>query len=264
MQKEQMLKMTRFRLIGVALLAVLALGAMVAATAQAEPAPYFTVNGTRLVAGKTHNVTGRAIASFILHTPEQGVTIECSNLGVEKGVLLGSNEGEPGKDNEITTFSGCTVAGNGSPCSVVEPIKTNQLVSELVENVVSGAGGKQLLEEYLPASGAEFVKIKFTGTGCTVSETAVSGQVVGEPRLDNASEGKIELGQTPEQNTSWKLVFPATPIKEVWLIDGGVGKVVKIKALTAFSDSSTLTGTALTLLANTKFEPEYALWSPLP
>jgi hypothetical protein len=40
--------MKRSRLIGVALLAVFALGAVVASAAQAEEAPFWTVKGTRL------------------------------------------------------------------------------------------------------------------------------------------------------------------------------------------------------------------------
>lgn len=257
--------MKRIRLIGVALLAVLALGAMVASSAQAiSPAPYWTVNGTRLVAGKTHNIAARATANFKLNVPETGITITCTILTVEKGVLLGSNEGEPGKDNEIVKFSGCSVSGDGEDCTVLEPISTTQLISKLVESVSGTGGGKQLLEEYFPASSSTFATLEFAST-CTpvAGPVAVSGQVAAEPRLDNAAEGKIELGQTPEQNTSWKLVFPTTSIKEVWLITGGVGKIVKLSLKTG-GDNSTLTGTALTLLANTKFEPEYTLWSPLP
>jgi hypothetical protein len=265
--KEQIAKMKRMRLIGVALVAVLALGAMVASSAEAiSPAPYFTINGTRLVAGKTHNIAAHAVKPFVLNTPEQGVKIECTKLTAEKGVLLGSNEGEPGKDNEITKFTGCSIVeGNGAPeCKLEnETITTNQLISEQVENVSGTGGGKQLLEEFFPAKGSEFVTLHFTGTNCTTTESAVSGQVVAEVLLDNAGEGKIELGQTPEQATSWLLKFPPTAIKEVWLITNGVGKIAKTKQL-AFGDASTQTGTALVLLANASFAPEAALWSPLP
>jgi hypothetical protein len=258
-------KMKQLRLLGGGVLAVLALGAAVASSAQAiSPAPYWTINGTRLVAGKTHNVTARAAKNFVLNTPELGIKIECKHLTAEKGVLLGSNEGEPGRASAIGTFSGCETTGNGSPCAVNEPIKTNQLISELVESVSGTGGGKQLLREYFPASGSTFVTLTFTGAGCTVTEAAVSGQVAAEPRLDNAAEGKIELGQTPEQATSWNGVLPTTTIKEVWLITNGIGKVAAIKAFQIDGFASTLTGTALTLLANTKFEPEYTLWSPLP
>jgi hypothetical protein len=260
--------MKRFRVIGVAFVAVLALGALVASSAQAiSPAPFFTVGGTRLVAGKTHNIAAHSIENFVLTTAEEGSKIECTGLTAEKGVLLGSNEGNPGRDNEITKFSGCVIAeGLGSPnCELSEggTITTNPLISEQVENVSGTGGGKQLLEEFFPASGANFVTLHFKGSGCTVKETAVSGQVVAEVLLDNAGRGKIELGQTPEQATSWLLKFPTSAIKEVWLIANGEGKIVKTKQL-AFSDNSVQTGIALVLLAGTNFAPEYALWSPLP
>jgi hypothetical protein len=266
--KEQIAKMKRFRVIGVAFVAVLALGALVASSAQAtSPAPYWTINGTRLVAGKTHNIASRITAPFVLTTPEQGSKIECSGLEAKNAVLLGSNEGTPGRDNEITKFSGClNLEGNGgSECEISEggTITTNPLISEQVESVSGTGGGKQLLEEFFPASGANFVTLHFKGAACTLKETSVSGQVVAEVLLDNAGRGKIELGQTPEQATSWILKFPATPIKEVWLIANGEGKIVKTKQVT-FGDPSTQTGEALVLLANTKLEPEYALWSPLP
>ena len=45
--------MTRFRLIGVTLLAMFALGAVAASVAQATEAPYWMINGTRLAKGAT-------------------------------------------------------------------------------------------------------------------------------------------------------------------------------------------------------------------
>jgi hypothetical protein len=266
--------MKRFRLIGVALVAVLALGAMVASSAQAiSPAPFFSIGGTRLAAGQTHNVTGRVFKTnvFVLHTPELGVEIECKAFTVEKGVLLGSAEGSPGRDNEIVKFSGCAlIAGNGFPeCELAneasEPtttLKTNQLISELVENVSGGGGGKQLYEEFFGVT-ANFITLHFRGAKCIIPEAAVSGQVVAENLTDNAAEEKIELGQTAKEATSWLLKFPTTSIKEVWLISGGVGKIVKTK-LTVDGDTSTQTGVALVLLANSNFVPEFVNWSPLP
>jgi hypothetical protein len=259
--------MHRWRSIGIVVVAVLVLGATAVSSAQAiSPAPFFTINGTRLVAGKTHNFAGHIVKPFVLNTPEQGVKIECARLTVEKGVLLGSNEGEPGKAAGIAKFTSCSmVEGNGAPgCKLEnETITTNQLLSEQVENVSGTGGGKQLLKEIFPASGANFVTLHFTGSDCTTTETAVSGQVVAEVLLDNAAEGRIELGQAPEQATSWLSKFPPTAIKEVWLITNGVGKIAKTKQL-AFGDSSTQTGTELSLLANASFAPEAALWSPLP
>ncbi len=259
--------MKRFRLIGVSLLAVLALGAIVASSAEAiSPAPSFTIGGVRLAKGKTHGIASHIVTAFELHTPELGNVIKCTALTAEQAAIEGSEEGTPGKDHEITHFTGCTLAeGNGAPnCELTEKsIITTPLVSEQVENVSGGGGGKQLLEEFFPASGANFVTLHFTGTACTTNETAVSGQVVGESVLDTSAEGKIELGQTPEEATSWKLRFPTTSIKEVWLISAGVGKIAKTKQL-AFGDASTQTGVALILLASPTGVDENILWSPLP
>jgi len=273
MDKEQIAKMKRFRLIGVALLAVFALGAIASASAQAEGAPSFTIGGTRLIAGRTHNFDSRATAPFVL-TSELGTVIECKSESTENGVLLGSNPGNPGKDNEIAAFAECKLkAGNGAPnCNlaavsrgaVTETLTTNPLKSEQVENVEEGHVGKQLLEEFFPASGAIFITLKFTGTGCTVFEGAVTGQVVGESLLDNLGRGRIELGQTSQERTSWIVKFPTAAIKEVWLISEGVGKIQKTKQA-IFGEESTQSGEALVLLASTKYVPEpNALWSPLP
>jgi len=272
--KEQMAKMKRFRLIGIALLAVFALGTVVASAAQAEIAPSFTIGGTRLVAGKTHNFDAKAFAPFVLTNALGNPKIECTHLGTENGVLLGSNAENPGKDNEIVVFSGCVnpAGSNGEECHLsnkeegaetVTTLRTEPLKSEQVENVVNGTKGNQLLEEVFPATGSKFITLFFGGK-CTVFAAIVSGQVVGENLLDNSSEGKIELGQAPQERTSWLVRFPNPPITQVWLISNGVGKVVKTEQNT-FGAQSFQLGTALTLLASTKFLPEpNALWSPLP
>jgi hypothetical protein len=272
--KEQIAIMKRFRLIGVALLAVFALGAVVASAAQAEIAPSFTIGGTRLVAGRTHNFDARAVKTFILTNPLGTVKIECTSLGTEEGVLLGSNAENPGKDNEIVVFSGCVnpAGSNGEECHLsnkeegaetVTTLKTEPLKSEQVENVVNGTKGNQLLEEVFPAKGAVFITLFFGGK-CTVFASKVSGQVVGENLLDNAGLGTVELGQVPQERTSWLVRFPNPPITQVWLISNGVGKIVKTEQ-TGPGGQTIQEGTALTLLASTKFVPEpNALWSPLP
>ena len=265
MIKEQVAKMKRFRTTGLALLAVFALSAVVASVAQAETAPFFTVGGTRLVAGKTHNFDARIASgsSFVLTVVGTGVSVTCTSFSVEKGVLLGSNAGQPGKDDEIATFSSCTVAGNGATCTVNEPIKTNQLTSELVENE---SNRNQLLEEFKPTAGAAFVSLTFAGT-CTVVSGTVSaeGSAAAEVLLDNAGQGKIELGQKPEEATSWLVKFPTTPITSVLLVNTKGERETTGVGLTLGGLESTLGGTVLTLLANTKFEPEpTAKWSPLP
>jgi hypothetical protein len=260
--------MSRLTMIGFALLAMSALGVVVAAPAQGETAPSFTVSGTRLIAGKTHNFDSRGVIEpFELETQLHDLII-CSGQSTEAGVLLGSNPGNPGRDSEIVVLSGCKlIQGNGSPnCELTTTtLRTNPLVSEQVEDVEEGHVGKKLLEELLPAETANgFLTLNFAGTGCELLQTKVTGSVAGQALFDTADREPIELGQAPQQRTSWIVKFPAEPIDEVWLISGGVGKIQKV-ALVAFGEFADLIGQTLTLLASSKYAPEpNTLWSPLP
>jgi hypothetical protein len=266
MIKEQVAKMKRFRTIGLALLAVFALSAVAASAAQAVTAPFFTIGGTRLVAGKTHNFDSRALPGgegFTLSTPTLGIKITCTSLNVLKGVLLGSNAGLPGKDDEIAQFTGCTVTGAGTGCTVKEPIETNPLTSELVE--IDGTK-EPLGEEFKPTTGTTFTAVHFVGAECAVAEGVVEGEVAAQNLTDSSTPEAIELGQAAKEATSWLVRFPSTPITEVLLVNTkGEKETRKLTTLKTFGEPSTLEGTTLTLLANTKFEPERtAKWSPLP
>ena len=268
--------MERLQCMGLAALAMLALSA-ITSVAHAETAPYFTIGGTRLIAGKTHNADSRVYKenSFTFINAGQGVKITCKALGTEGVVLSGSNAGSAGMGSGVGVFSQCNLEeGNGAPeCELANTaggaatttIRTNPMKSELVENVVNSKGGKQLLREILPVnSETGFVTLFFTGAKCTVKEAIAAGSTVAEVRLDTLGEGTIELGQTPEQAASWLMRFPAVAITQVWLVSNGTGKVVKTGEI-SFGSAFTQTGTSLLLLANTKFEPERsAIWSPLP
>jgi hypothetical protein len=255
--------MTRFRLIAVVLMAVFALGVVVASAAQAEEAPFWTIGGSRLKAGKTHNITAKAFSTFTASAG--GVSVSCTTTKLTAGVLLGSEPGEPGLGDEVVEISGCTVTGNGEKCTKVkEPIVTNVVKAELVLDTTK----KKLLIEFLPNTGASFVKLTFekvgTNEGCTFGTTTVEGSVAGEV-LTDPGEAPIEVGGAATEAHSWLIKFPATQIKEVWLIKGGVGATAKV-GLKAFGLAASLTGTALVLLANSKFETEESgpEWSPLP
>jgi hypothetical protein len=269
---------SRVRLMLVALLGVFAFSAVAAAAAQAEEAPFWSINGTRLGAGETHYITAKKYSEkFVLSSA--GHKIECSNGRVtenasQRSVLIGSAAGSPGTNLEVIEFfEGCKVTGNGTKCKVVEPIVTNPVKSELVETEKGEKGS--LLTEFTPAKGANFVTIKFeaeTGGECKVKETAVSGGVAGQVRVDPNKPPELgELVSLPngkKEGTSWLLNFPATPIKEVWLIKEGTGSKVKLEELLFFSEESTLEGTALVLLAKVSegklVSEETTKWSPLP
>jgi len=255
------------------MLAVFVLGSAIAPSAGAESSPFFSITGTRLAAGKTHNIAERSIKKFEMIVAAAGVNITCNKLTVENGVLLGSEPGTEGKASQVNAFSECKLeSGNGVPnCHLAATeggsatstaITTNLISSELVENVEGGKGGKKLEQLYSPASGSVFATIFFGGTGCEVLATKETGKTAAEIVTD-AGEANIELpGPTPE-NTSFIIRWPATTITEVWLVSAGTGKIVKVEE-DLFANVASHHGTALVLLANTKCEPESTKWSPLP
>jgi hypothetical protein len=269
---------SRVRLMLVALLGVFAFSAVAAAAAQAEEAPFWSIGGTRLAENQTHYITAKKYSEkFTLKSAEHRV--ECNNGRVsenasQRSALLGSAAGNPGTNDEVVEFfEGCKVTGNGEKCKVVEPIVTNPVKSELVETEKGEKGS--LLTEFTPVKGVTFVTLKFeaeTGGTCKVTETKVTGGVAGQVRVDPNKPPELgELVSLPngkKEGTSWLLNFPETPIKEVWLIKEGTGSQVKLEKLEAFTEESTLTGTALVLLAKVEggklVSEETTKWSPLP
>lgn len=274
----QSYRLTRLRTLLLALLAVFAFGAISAAAAQAEEAPFWTVPKSegssetkRLAANETRFITAKTYNETQLNSASLGVKVKCPVVKLKEGVLLGSNGGEkaePGKDDEIIEFEGgCKQEGNGEACKVKEPIVTAHVKSELVENVEAGAAGKKLYTEFFPETGAKFTTVEFTGTCKVTTKIAVEGSVTAEVRTDPNKPPElgevVELPNRGKTAKSWLLNFPATPIKEVWLVKAGVGAAAKTE-LKAATEPATFSGAVLVLLANSKGESVEENWSPLP
>jgi hypothetical protein len=264
----QSYRLTRLGSMLLALLAVFAFGAITAAAAQAEEAPFWSREGVRLQQNETHYITAKAWSSNFTLTAGTK-TITCEKVRLAEGVLLGSSTENPGTNDEIIEFFGnCKVTNNGASCKVKEPIRTNNVKSELVESEKSATAS--LLVEFRPATGVKFVTISFEGT-CTVNETAVEGSVAGQVFTLGATQPELgELVKLPngkKEAKSWLINFPATPVKSVWLVKEGTGKTESV-GLKAFSEEAVLKGTALVLLAHKNSSGEYISeevnWSPLP
>jgi hypothetical protein len=262
--------MKRFRWSGVALLAVLLLGALAAQSAQASVAPYWSIQGSRLKKGQTHFITAKTFngGTFVLSAATTKIT--CKALSTPNGVLLGSEEGEPGTNNEILKFSECEAAAGANVCTSVkspgEPngtIVTFPLKSELVEDA---ATKKLLLVLFTPENAElEFVKLELAGAGCV--NTTVTGQEVASVLTDETEQKQVELGVVRPAATSWLLSIPSPQPTHLWLVVKGTGvESAKLEPLKAFGAAATEVGTALVLLANAKRETESpgTLWSPLP
>jgi hypothetical protein len=236
--------MIRVRIVGLALFAVFAVSVVAASAAQAIEAPYFQKESSggvvsRLKLNETRNFKSANVGSYILTSGL--IVISCtSETTNNSGVLLGSEKGEPGTNNETVEFKGCSVTGNGSGActgakSVGEPIITKPLKTELVYGVET----KKTYTLFSPASGAEFVKLTFPA-GCTHTETAVSGKVAAE----NLNEAKveIELGKQYVPQTKGFVSFPSTPIKKVVKVKAGVAQAPTTVELVVFGAASILTG----------------------
>jgi hypothetical protein len=260
---------SRLALVGrlsMALLAVLVLGGLAAAAAQAEEAPRWSREGKNLAQGETHYITAKTYTTkanpgFTLAAMSH-LAVACDSVKLREGVISGSSAGNPGTNNEvIEVFGNCRLTGNGGNCKVKEPIATSNLKSELVEDEKK----EHLLMGFFPENGSVFVTLHFEGSECKTgnpSSINMTGAVAAEVLTDpnNGELGEKVLPNNKREATSWLLNFPETLIKKVLLIKGGVGEEVKTE-LTAFALYATLTGTALISLANKNHEAEEINWS---
>jgi hypothetical protein len=262
---------SRLSLVGrvvVALLAVFAFAAIAATTAQAATeGPFWTVEGSRLKANETREITVKAVGSITLEAELLGVKAKviCPAASVNKGAYFAGSEpkGAAGTSREIAEFGGgCTTINNGSACKVTEPIKTEPIINELVISDNEAFGPYELVE-FKPESGTKFVELKFTGT-CTLASTEVKGEVLGElftdPGVNSGKEEQITTSKLSTSFTSYLLRFP-DPGTSVWLLKtsgtSSVWELVKPKKLEAFGNAATLTGQILVVLAGSAFGKKY-------
>jgi hypothetical protein len=255
-------RLVRLGRLTAALLAVFALGAAAVASAQAAPTegPFWKVNGKRLKANETREITIKAFEGtknpLKLEAELLGVKakIECKLASVAKGSFLAG--GAPATAREIPEFSDCEMFNNGSGCKVTEPVRTEPVRSELVYNdeTVTKTVGEKILVEADPEAGTEakFIALKFNGASCIVKETEVGkGLVLGEsftdPTTDGGKEEQVTLS-TAEQ-TSTLGVFPDSE-KSVYLLKGTTLELVEIKPFKAFGNEAKLIGKVLVELTS--------------
>jgi len=250
--------MKRFKLTGVVLLAVFALSAVAATAAQAEEAPYWSIEGTRLASGKTAEITAKQVGVQTL-TAATGI-VKCKALKVKAGsVLLGSAAGEPGKSDETLEYTECTQEKNGSePCKIVgEKVTSEPLTNELAY----AENKKSLVVEFAPVTGKTLAIVHYEGSGCTATEIPVKGVAIAQGWTDSggAAGELVELGKTVTQAESWILKLTGTSKTKIWLIKAGTGASVEDET-TYGGTEATLSGEALIILAGSLAGKK---WSPL-
>jgi hypothetical protein len=252
-----MMSYAKVKSIVAAQVAVFAFGCAAATVAHAEEAPLWSVEGARLAAGETREITAKAYktkthSGFTLTVGSK--KISCSTIKLKEGAISGSSAGNPGTDREVIELSGsCTVEGNGDECKVKEPIVSSAISSELVE---SEKGEKEsLLMEFKPVSGTKFMPLLFEGSKCTIKEAIVEGEIASEMLVDPNSEelgAKITQSNEPDETKSVLVNFPSMAIAKVWLVKEEKGSEVSVKELltSGTKEAVKLEGTALVALAS--------------
>lgn len=230
----------RFRsIILIALLAAFASSA-VAATAQAENAPYWTVKEVRLGTGETKAITTTAKSTLVFTLKSSKIKTECTTLKSKEGLIVGSSEGEHGTLNGILEISNCKVVNNGSSCTVKEPIVTKKLKSPLA---LDAATRKKLVAVFTPEKGNTLFPWTYS-SACTVfkGEASYTGKFVTE--VLTSGELPVEVGKSPGSAKSWLLKFLPVQPTHVWLTTGGIGKEEPLEEFQWDGLAAEISGTA--------------------
>jgi hypothetical protein len=272
--------MKSIKIMGLCLVAAMALSAVVSASASATKNPKWVIcetrgpnNGqwsdgtcTKLGGEKTHEtrllltenetreITAVGNGNQMLASPG-APTVICKKLKLKAGaVLLG---GEPGKDNESIVYEECEVEGKPN-CKVKNvggvngTIETHPLTSTLVYTSKAAEEAENqaaTLTLFKPTTGEIFVELELEGTECPEAlrgkALPVKGEVLGE------NTGLNEHLVTHELN------FPATALKIYWLQVGGVATEKEIKKLMLATLSATYSGKTKVSLAGSQLGQDW-------
>lgn len=218
--------MHRMRLVGLTIIAALALSAVVAASAFATPVNLLWKSGGSELTGSL-SITAAPNGNQEL-TSAAAETIVCKGLSISGGTI--SNSSKQGVDTETITYSECTYGAGTCKVSTKGAktwgtIVTSALASELAFATKANAEKEEdaaSLTLFKPVSGA-FVALEFEGSGCPLLENvevkgAVAAKNTGTPLVE-------ELSHTLEA--------PSSVIAEGFVVKSGKVEAVKTK-LTAF------------------------------
>jgi hypothetical protein len=158
--------------LGVALLALVALGAFMANSAFAanefkEPAKgAWYVGGTKLAEGTTKTLNTAAIGTQKLNTTVAGTPLDITATGVECVGCTIKNTGTTATADGKLKFTGVTVS-EPAGCSTTSTIETKALTAVLGMNT----GGTIATLKFTPEAGSTtaFATVELTGTSCPIA-----------------------------------------------------------------------------------------------
>jgi hypothetical protein len=210
--------MKRIRAIGLALVAVFAMGAVAAAEASAAEYIY-KVAGPKLEAGKTKEIKSSAKKAFVLRGKgvlEIEAVTTCKALklnAAEKPVIVG---GKPGtSEKEKVEFGECTATVGGAKCEKVEV--TNVSTKNEIVTVAAPASLKgRLATLFSPTTGTEFSKVKLIKCGIFGNQTAT---------VEGTSAALDEVEKTEAKAGTLVYAVGSSEIIEVEKFGGAKAKV---------------------------------------
>jgi hypothetical protein len=194
-------------------MALLALGAGAATSAQALEQPYYEISHKRLLGGETIGLLYKKTLKSYVFKLTGGIVVTCTGATLKVGVLNGSNSGFSGKLHSVIEFKGCTQTGNGLLCLEVtgKAFNTAELEGALALNPA-----KTRIEVYFKEIAPNgYATINFTGV-CNHSKVAVKGSIAAEYIIGGKP---VEVGKEPAESRTPEFNFPAVSIKEL-LVEG--------------------------------------------
>ncbi len=267
--------MKSIKIMGLCLVAAMALSAVVSASASAATKnPKWVIcetrgpnNGqwsdgtcTKLGGEKTHEtrlllenetrlITAKANGVQKLSAPKVGITIECKKLKLVGEALL--RGGEPAGDSETIAYEECSVEGHAN-CKVRNKGGTFGTIETKLLKSTIGFASKEAEESenqaatvtvFAPASGKVFVEIEME-TECPVKTLEKVGLPIdGEVACEDVGN---------EHLVEHELNCPSPRIATYWLQSGGTAKEEKVAKLELAGNESTYVGKSLIALAGSQ------------
>jgi len=230
--------MTRIKIAGLCLVAVLMMSAVAvetAAAAEGGPLWYGKKSGTTetLALGVTVGIESTGTPEeFHLETTIKGTesTIKCKVLNETNAALIGGN---PGSGYATVEFKECSVEGiGGVVCSVESEAKVAKVIGpfRVVTHLVFPRSVRnRALVLFWPFSGSTFVTFKTAGTLCPFKGNVhVKGCTLAELWQGGAASSSGVLNKENELN------FPKTPVEEYEIFEGGAFKAKECKLTSQF------------------------------
>lgn len=199
--------------------------------------PAYEVGGARLVATQTKNIinlkkaTGTGNITFSVGALGNANCSGVAIVSTSPHRIIGSTGKLGGTSQETLTYTGCSVVGNGSPCTVTGgTFTTKPLLNTLGYSEATPKKGTKILVLFRPESGNEIGTVAFEGAGCMFKSARLLGNMIGEAFAGKAAQ-KVEEEVAAPGVKIGEVNFATPNQPKIWLEEHAVLKEVKNELL---------------------------------